>query len=265
MKNKKPGRPNEQQPNTQSDSASGQLVRQPGASLVERQEVQEVRGHARYQDDPPKSPIGRWLWKYSQIILSGLTFLVLVVYGAQWWQARETRELENRAYVVVKSVGLRQAVDNPGMSDIVVTLTNTGRTPGLNGTTQARLDPRETPIPDDAGFPPLDTTPSKTVLAPQIEVELTLGPVMNRQGEQAKAQEQAAQVAASQKAASSVSATPSLPQLSSPQPKTVKFIYVYGVISYEDVFGRPHQTRYCYFNIPGTPGWNGCPAFNSFS
>jgi hypothetical protein len=269
MPNKNPRSADQQHSDRQSKETSGQMERQPIAPLEERREAQEIGYQTYYQNQPPKSPVFRWLWKYSQTILSALTFLVLVVYGAQWWQARETREIENRAYVVVKTVGLRQQADNPNMSDIVITITNTGRTPGLNGVTRAQLLPSERPIPEDAGFPPLDSTPSRTVLAPQIDSEMTLGPVLNKRGEEAiqrAAQESAAQAAQSEKTKGSSPAPITMP---TPAPTAssgpTKFTYVYGYVTYDDVFGRAHQTRFCYFNIPGTLSWNGCPAFNSFN
>jgi hypothetical protein len=58
------------------------------------------------------------------------------------------------------------------------------------------------------------------------------------------------------------SPTPTAQPAVAEPPSNAKFWYVYGVVTYDDVFGDHHRTKFCYRAIPGTGVWFYCPTYN---
>jgi hypothetical protein len=220
-----------------------------------------------------------WNWlerrsKALQVIVPSIFSLLIlaaiiaqaVIYHRQWKSMqsslRETqrnREIEYRAYVVVRTATFTPSKDMPGLGlgDITVTEFNSGRTPAT-GKIQAMLDYRVDSPPEDT---PIRLNPnavrSQIVFAPTVDVNtfvsvwpMTQPPpqVNNSRG--------------------------SKPPKSSPTPSPVatpavavaqkENIYIFGRIDYIDIFGHPHWTKFCLFNIPESQtGWHFCPTYNS--
>jgi hypothetical protein len=210
-----------------------------------------------------------WLQTYSQIVLSALTFFALVVMTFQWGEMREARKLEYRAYASVKAVALEPNPMNPSEGMLIITFTNTGRTPGLNATHKASIDIRENDIrEEEASFKPTDKPGSKIVLAPQIDINVTVTVLPTNLPPQPinEATKNTGSQNGKGKRGQEKPITPPVQNPSPPQiVNSAKKIYVWGIIEYDDIFGEHHQTRYCFWNIPGTASWNHAATYNSFN
>jgi hypothetical protein len=117
-------------------------MRPPVPPLIEGTKTEVVYYKPEEDQDIPKHRSTRWLYYRAQIILGVLTFAILIFYAIQWLEYRSTRKLENRAYVGSKEASILPD-PNPAFNDIFVTVINTGKTPGLNGSIVAQLEARE--------------------------------------------------------------------------------------------------------------------------
>lgn len=200
-----------------------------------------------------------WLSNFLQVVV----IIILVFHGYllnKHWQAmtdsidetRRNRELEYRAYVAMKSVKLVPRTNNPVIGDVIISIANTGRTPAKITKVQAQLKDRESPIPDNPVYDAGDGFPSIAVLAPQVDIEINVAPIATSEADKVLA-------ASNQQADKSKSASTSVPL---PIIVTSKKFYAYGLIEYTDIFGKPHSTKFCVVNTPGTGSWINCSNYN---
>ena len=256
-----PNKPTPKDNQADTDPKSALSVQQPETQIpsINVQHLNSLTANldSEYPSQSSQSPIKFWLLRYSQIILSALTFAVLIFTALQWNDYRDTRKLEYRAYVAVKGVALVTRPQEPNTSDLIVKYVNTGRTPGLKATIQANLEARETPISDEVSYNSNDVFRSKMVLFPQTDVQTILG-----------SQTDAPPIPIpTQTTIPSVTNSHSQKQIT-PDTPPVKVIvqtkkyYAYGIIEYEDVFGHKHWTKFCYLNTPGTREWLNCANYN---
>jgi hypothetical protein len=200
-----------------------------------------------------------WLSNFLQVVV----IIILVFHGYllnRHWQAmtdsidetKRNRELEYRAYVGMKSVKLVPRTNNPVIGDIIVAIANTGRTPAKITRVQAQLRDRESPIPDNPVYDTGDGFPSTAVLAPQVDIEISIAPIATSEADKVLA-------ARNQQANKSQIALTNVPP---PIIVTSKKFYAYGLIEYTDIFGKPHSTKFCVVNTPGTGSWVSCSNYN---
>lgn len=195
------------------------------------------------------------------IVLVIATIVLAFVSYYQWnamndalEETKRNRDLEYRAYVGVKGIDFRKLPDNPALGEVIVTYVNSGRTPALNSKVMQAISIRETPLPEDAGFESPDTVQSVFVIAPAMEFPALVALIPTSEaGKQPLTEE----------GQNSAKPTPT-PVPTPPPVESRAKIYVYGVITYEDIFKRPHRSKFCYFNTPGTRNWAICPTHNSF-
>jgi hypothetical protein len=252
---------NQQKSDAHAKPDSGQSMSDSERSLVKGVEAQEVDYKPRYQEDPPTNPFWRWLWKYSQSVLSVLTVLVLVIYGGIWYETRTTRELENRAYVVAKGVTVTPATV-PTANDVLVTIVNVGRTPGRNGYIVTQLERRVASPPEDTVINPKESPHSQILFGPQIEVRERAGfmgfaPLLGTTPP--------TESVSPSPPGKNPAITPSPNPTPTPQMPDAdeRLWYLYGHVAYDDIFGKPHTTKFCFENIPFTGTWSYCPTYNS--
>lgn len=184
-------------------------------------------------------------------------------YSSKQWEgvresiadARETREIENRAYVTAKTIKIRKYPENPRVAQIDVTFVNTGQTPALRTVTYATVLSwkRSVPFPEKPYYPTPEGMPSTPTLASQGEVTISAGPL--RMGDNIP--------------------TEGLEELPRPigfprnfegpalELKDDEEILVYGFAQYKDIFGRTRLTKYCFVTFPNTWSFRVCETHNS--
>ncbi len=170
------------------------------------------------------SALSLWMQTWLPIIFSFLVIVVIIVqayiYKKQWGAMRGTleemklsREMENRAWIGVKSVEFEE--DPHGGYRIAMAVVNGGNTPA-NVTIEYVGRDLDGPPPDDASYGDLANKPSQLVLFPHQEFRNNLV---------------------------SVAKPPVIVN-----PKTPGHAwYIYGTLKYDDIFGHPHSTKFCYF------------------
>ena len=247
-----------------SESPTGKPVRDAPAPLVKSVEAKEAYPATRYQEEPPSNFFLRWLWKYAQSIMSVLTVFVLVFYAIQWVETRNTRELENRAYITAKGVSL-QNVTFQNVNDVFVTVVNAGRTPGRKGNIVAQLERRQSSPPEDTVINPPEGQPATILFGPQIDVSHRAG-FMDMIAPPIQVQTPPPNPSPEREARPSPSPSPS--PTPTPAPPSVndqdqRLWYLYGVVTYEDIFGNGHKTKFCFQNQPFTRTWSFCPTYNN--
>lgn len=47
--------------------------------------------------------------------------------------------------------------------------------------------------------------------------------------------------------------------------KATSAVYVYGILTYDDIFNDDHSTKFCFFINPETAGWAECDQHNDFN
>jgi len=129
----------------------------------------------------------------------------------------------------------------------------------LNGTIRTNLEARETPIGDDVNYNNNDVFRSKLVLFPQIDMQTIVATQTVDEPPTLPATPSAVPNTAN-KAQVTAQATPNAAPVKIIV-QTKKF-YVYGLIEYDDVFGRHHETKFCYVNTPGAREWANCDKYN---
>lgn len=221
-------------------------------------------------DKPRSQGVPNWM-----VIFIGLIFLVTCVYSifsyGQWTsmdkallETRRNRELEYRAYVVVKSAQLISEPANPAIGNVFVTAVNTGRTPGLNGKVLTEMKFQENPPPESTVLNPPDQTPSRTIFAPQIEIVKAAGSLPTDEARKIREAEAQALPTDDRPKRAAIPA-PTVTPKSTPAPFVYqgnKKIYVYGILTYDDIFGNHRWTKFCFVNTPGTSLWWHCQTFN---
>lgn len=176
-------------------------------------------------------------------------------------ETKRNRELEYRAYVVVKGAHLVAEPTNPAIGNLFITVINTGRTPGLNGKVVSEVEFQENPPPESTVINPPDQTPSKSVFAPQIEFLKLAGSLPTDEARKIREAETQQRQAGSSESPKRASTTPR----PIPSPRVYRDnrkIFVYGKVEYDDIFGKHHETKFCFVNSPGTPIWWHCQTFN---
>ncbi len=220
-------------------------------------------------DTPSQNKQNRWV-----VGLTALIFLVTCVYSYFSWgqwssmekalgETKRNRELEYRAYVGTKGIVCPVRADNPAWCDVIVISTNSGRTPGLSGKFKYAIEHRETPPPDDTILNQPDLPGSKIVFAPLTDTQTTIGLIGTRMADTLVSPPSGPTMEREPKKKTPGAPAPVVPSLIPPQ--SLHFssgYYVFGVIEYNDIFGKQHWTKFCYFNTPGTSGWINCPTFN---
>lgn len=147
--------------------------------------------------------------------------LQVVIYRKQWHAMQDTlsemrisRELENRAWVGVKNLNFRESPF--GGHDILASFVNSGNTPAIVRVAFVG-EPREDSPPDNIKLQQAPHEGSRIALFPHVEVTnriYTLPP-----------------------GHAPVTLQPTNPDHA---------WYLYGVLEYDDAFGRHHTTKFCY-------------------
>lgn len=262
MPQNNPRKANQTKTDGKTELASSELVGTSVPALVEGAKPEVIYYKPEEDQDIPKGRATRWLYYRSQIVLSVLTFAVVLFNAVQWRETRNTRELEFRAYVSVKGIDIQRKPNSPGFGQFVIGYINSGRTPAMNVTVLINTNMRENPIPDDVGFATPDSQPSKTVLAPLVDVTTAVGafpinePLPNLGTQMPSPQ-----------GGTEAQASPAPPPIQTPIPfisQDRKEYYVYGKIEYDDIFGNHHKTKFCLINTPFTTGFRSCSNYNTF-
>ena len=226
-------------------------------SLIEGTETKVIYYKPEEDKYIPKSPKTRWLYHRAQIILSALTFAILVIYFVQWLEFRASRQIENRAYVAAAGVTFELAnpVD-PSVMGLWVTCLNNGRTPGINGNILTVLERRQGSPPEDQVINQPDAPPSRIIFGSQTPIKRLAGTQPNF----VPPPPTPAPVDSKGKPVASPSpvATPT----PGPVDTDKRLFYLYGVISYDDIFGAHHRTKFCFQTAVGNGIWSYCPTFN---
>ncbi|MGD1155048.1 MAG: hypothetical protein ABSA41_04400 [Terriglobia bacterium] len=183
-------------------------------------------------------------------------------------ETRTNRELEYRAYVGAKAAVLVPRTDNPAWAEVVIISTNTGRTPALNGRMRYQIEKRQNPLPEDTKLNQPDVQGGKTVYLSLVDMSTTIGLIGTTVADvlmttQTNPTTQNAARPTKPPKQAQIVPPPATPSLTPPE-TLHSFVgwYAYGIIDYTDIFGRPHWTKFYFFNLPGTATWVSCPSFN---
>jgi hypothetical protein len=219
-------------PYTATESGDAENYEQiPPPDVLVRQDEDQPTAHHRTDKarrEAQHSPI-RLLWTHErwQTLLTGIIAFVTSVYAAtSFYQLKTMREgmrVDNRAWVGVESAILKSPVSSKENPDITINLINAGKTPALNlhviassAVTNVEITDTPTYLANEARLP------STGVMMPGVKVSQRL----HGTGEQNKPTETEWQEAFNKGAK----------------------LKVWGVIEYEDIFGQPHRTRFCFIN-----------------
>jgi hypothetical protein len=164
-------------------------------------------------------------WK---LMLEVLTLAVVTAYtslaGVQACELRQTRMAAERPWVTIKTA---QLLDDPVSNHkprLEIQFQNSGHTPALDTVFVVRSgvdrplegnDPFPANFPNDT-VPPIQGDPSRSVMGPNTIQ--TSHPTVDLTGYENR-----------------------IPKL----PSREQVIYVYGAVTYLDIFGRPHRTTFC--------------------
>jgi hypothetical protein len=234
-------------------------VGEPVPPFVEGGEPKKVDAQTYYREDVPKNPVARWLWKYSQVVLSALTLAVVIFSAVQWIEYRNTRALENRAYIVAREVRLLPMTFSD-VNDVIVVCVNAGRTPGRDGNVEVILERRQAAPPENTVMNPSEGKKSRILFGPGVEIHQRAGfmgmaPVVGLNPPTPNPTPNPPSV---DNKTSTSRQTPNPP----PQDADDRLWYLYGVITYTDIFGASHHTKFCFENKPFTGAWGYCTTFN---
>jgi hypothetical protein len=133
-------------------------------------------------------------------------------------EMRISRELENRAWIGVSELEIMDAKNDKKAVDIIATFVNSGNSPAVV-TIDYFLQTREESPPDDIDVEPLKEKDkgSRIAFFPHTERKVELHRFNG-----------------------------GLPL--SPNPKnSAHTLYIWGILTYEDIFGHKHTTRFCYY------------------
>jgi len=157
-----------------------------------------------------------------------------IIYRKQWqimqqqWEAmneglRETRisrELENRPWLMVIALNLARPLKVGEPPIAALTLMNKGNTPAIGVRIRSTLEIRDIPVPNPAPPVAVFGNISVPIIAPHSEAASFVP----------------RRAALSQAELNDIGA----------MPRSRKQIYIWGVLEYRDVFGKPHNTGYCF-------------------
>lgn len=224
----------------------------------------------------PNTPITRreklllWTGRWNAVlqlgipnIFSALVLLVIFwqsfIYERQYTsmqkslcEARSSRKLENRAYVIVKKTAYGQSADVPDWGQFVLTHFNAGRTPA-EGRIRSKLERRtESPPETTEVVLPESTLKSHIVFPPEVDLFTPVATLPSDQW-----------ITKSGVTAEDLKSLITIaPDVKAGQPLK---IYVYGQIDYTDIFKDSHWTKFCFVNKPGSKDWSYCETYNSTS
>ena len=144
-------------------------------------------------------------------------------YSSKQWQAvmeslkdaKETREIENRAWVIVTGANMAREMKVGEPPIVSFVMANKGNTPARNVRVTSEVQIRDSPVPDGASVTVRGSMSAATI-APDAEVA-TFAP---------------SNVVLDESTFAAVS-------------KGQKHLYAWGVLQYEDIFGKAHVTSYC--------------------
>jgi|GEM_PF-1407628 len=238
-------------------------------------EAETIKPPRQVKEQNRRERILGWANKWSSILLivvpGVFNFLVLgaillqaYIYEKQWnsmqasiEETKRNRELEYRAYVVVKGAGVVPQPNLP-LGRIIVTTFNSGRTPGV-GKIKAVLRFLKDSPPED--FPvDIAEEQSRIMFAPLVDINTPVSLLPIEQPSPSPSPETG-------HAKAKTSPSPAPPTVALPAdmqgaaPDRYEF-YVFGYIEYIDIFQKTHWTKFCVYNVPGTDRWTYCPTFN---
>lgn len=134
--------------------------------------------------------------------------------------ARESAQIDQRAWVVIKAASFDKAISAGDPHTLNLVMTNIGKTPANNVDIYFWTAISDETDPDKLPRPESSQHPSQGVAAPNVDIMVPASPV---------------KLNAEQVAALTTG--------------TLKY-FAYGHISYRDVFGKKHTTKFCLFNYP---------------
>jgi hypothetical protein len=267
--------------NPQSQPPPANLEGDSKPPFIEGAETEVISQNAKGQQYITKYDLRSMLRGKGQIVLSTLTLLAIIgqayIFDKQWDvmqtsidETRHTRELEYRAYVGAKSVILQTRTDNPAWGDVYVLCINTGRTPGVEGKLRFNIEKRDTSLPENYSVNDAQRPGSKTIYLPNIEVAHVVGAIGTKVADVLASNPLDTQLPSNAtgnkskpKTQTSVSEPLIVPNLNPPpSPNLTSGWYVFGIIEYKDIFGKPHFTKFCFINTPGTASWSQCTTYN---
>jgi hypothetical protein len=164
-----------------------------------------------------------------------LLFIYTGIAGYQAYQSWSALRLDQRAWVGVTNIANISIEDgkSPAFSVIV---SNSGRTPALHTRVHIGIEPTDTS--NLAFFVPVDPVP------PTRESVVAIQPNQ----------------------ATVISAPPDAPPIPTSYIQALKAgtgtAFVYGVITYEDIFGTPHRTTFCALIVPDLHNWQWYSDYN---
>lgn len=197
------------------------------ATALDRQEnPKDQQGNSGQSDN-------KWMTRFTGLILL-TTVVYAIVSFLQWRESIKTRELENRAYVGMKGGSLNSTYQSGQLPMVVnVQVQNIGKTPARNCTMFARIGFSDTdePPPNMAydGQPlVLDMLPGETYWSETVVNNI-------------------------------------LPEVKEGVERSGATLHVWGIITYDDVFGNRHKTTFCLQNkAADSVNFKGCSKGNTF-
>jgi hypothetical protein len=216
-------------------------------SAEETKESEQRATQAKGKKKKPK-PLRRierlrlWSIKWKDllpVVFTALIFFVTVVYTIvslfQWQEAIRTREIENRAYLNVKRIEMSKELTIGERPVAVITFFNTGRTPAQNTKVIADIggQPPSAPEPDPRKVVLSRSAQSTGVISPEMDVQTPVD-------------------------SNTVLTDELIYQINQDQIR----LYIWGVASYEDMFGQSHKAYFCGVLRPRTRVFNICSQGN---
>lgn len=182
---------------------------------------------------------------------TGLLVLITCIYtyfsSKQWevtqlslQEAKLTREIENRAYVNIKSGSLVTALKAGEYPSVSLVVENGGHTPARRTAMRVFVESRDASAPEPDPLPGVrfdQLDPGRpysiTIVPPNITLNTTV-----------------------------VGTTAMTEELINAINQRKIRLYVWGVMEYDDVFGRHHKSQFCGAVHPGTVAFDNCAQGN---
>lgn len=210
----------------------------------------------------------KWMVRFSGLIFA-VTCIYSIFSGGQWQsmsnaldETKINRKLEYRAYVGAKGVLLIPRQDNPAWASVVVIAVNTGRTPALNVRMLPGIEHRNSPLSEDVKYNSPEVPNGKSVYLTGVDMSTPIAVIGTGALDNLLATPPKPAEAKGGKPPASATPPP-LPSVQAPDiQQSWSGWFAYGMITYEDIFGGHHWTKFCYFNTPRTGNWSSCPTYN---
>lgn len=177
-----------------------------------------------------------------QIVLV-LTTIVYTFFSYHQWQSmrselqetRLTREIENRAYLNVKYPKMNKELTTGEQPIATVVIFNTGNTPAQNVTMTTLIEGVDAskPEPDPRKIVPPANPRSVGVIQREVDISTEVS-------------------------SSTVLTDELIHRVNQGQLR----LYVWGLVKYEDMFGKPHRAGFCAVLKPGTTTFDMCSGGN---